>query len=655
MRITNFGGILPRRSNRLLPEGGARLAANLSLLSGELRPMRKAKKVYETVSTVDLKSIYRVDAATWFAWPIEFVEMMRAPIEGEARYCYTGDGAPKVTTKTLGTPVNASGTPAAARTLGIPAPITAPTVAAVGGSGAAQNRFYCYTFYSDWNEESAPSVLSAFITGKVDSSWNLSGMDDAPPNSGTITAVSKTASTVTLTFGTGNHYIRAGEVINLAGIGGMTDANGVWTTQSVTNNTITIPLTTAQTYTSGGTWARANPWGTCKKRIYRTTSGSKADFQLVAIDITGTTYSDTLSDQAIPGDSLITNKWFPPPVNMVGLIGLSNGVLAGFYDNMVCFSEPYQPHAWPTQYRKKIPSNIVGISAFDTNVGVATVGNPVVLSGSDPSIMMPTVHAEPLPCVSRASVKGVGDGVIFATKNGLAKMNIGGAALISDDYFGPEEWNDLGTSTLRTAYDGSKIYLNTSKGATYIIKDGQMITSTQLINSMFVDAGTGDFYFSYKYKVYLLDDFASAPMVLDWWSREYVLPRPVNMGAIKVEYDQAYFAKAQAAIAAETSAAIASNVAKIAAGKARGSIGSSAINIRAINASGLDQLPDATIGVAVSFYAKEKLIFSASLTDGQVATMPSGYRSDTFSVRVQGNTQVRAVLVAETPGGLRDA
>lgn len=655
MRITNFGGILPKRAHRALPEGGARLAANCSLLSGELRPMRKSRKIFETIATVDLKSIFRIDASTWFAWPTEFVEMVRAPIEGEARYCYTGDGIPKVTTKTLGTPVNASGAPILSRTLGVPVPMAAPGLSQAGGAGAAQSRFYVYTFYSDWNEESAPSPVSAFVTGKIDATWNLSGMDDAPPNAGAITAISKTSNTVTLTFGAGNHYVRAGESVIITNVLGMTAVNGVWPVQSATNNTVTLALTTSQTYTSGGNWTRTNPWGACKKRIYRTTSGSKADFQLVAIDITGTIYSDTLSDQAIPGDSLITSKWLPPPVNLIGLISLSNGVLAGFYDNTVCFSEPYQPHAWPTAYRKKVSSNIVGIAAFDTNIGVATTGNPVVLSGSDPSIMMPIVHAEPLPSVSRASVCGVGDGVIFAAKNGLAKMNLGGAALISDDYFGPEEWSDIGTGTLRCAYDGSKIYLNTSKGMTYIMQGGQMVTSTQLMNGMYVDPGTGDLYYSFKYKVYLLDDFASSPLIVDWWSREYVMAKPLNMGAIKVEYDPAYFAKAQTAIQAEKAATIASNAVKIAASASRGSIGASAVCIRAIDASALDKIIDTAVGVSVSFYAKEALIYSATLGNGQVAALPAGYRSDTFSVRVQGNTQVRAVLIAETPGGLRDA
>lgn len=658
IRITNFGGIIPRLANRLLPENAARTAANCTVLSGELRPMRKPKKVYEPALATSLKSMFRVDDTTWFAWPIDYVQMVRAPIEDLTRYWYTGDGVPKVTTKAIGTPVNASGTPAAALALGIPTPQAAITATPTGGTGANVSRFYVYTFYSDNNEESSPSPASALTTGKVDGSWAISGMDTVPANSGTITAISKTATTVTLTL-SGNHYLRQYDLTTISGVVGMTDINGAWQVAAVpANNQITITLTTAQTYTSGGAWSRAVPWGNCKKRLYRTSTGVKADFQLVAIDITGTTYTDTLTDLQIPGDSAVSDGWIPPPANMIGMITMSNGVLAGFYDNTVCMSEPYQPHAWPTAYRRKMTSTIVGIASFDTNIGVATVGNPVVLTGSDPEQMIPVKHNKSLPCLSRASVCGVGDGVIFASKNGLVKIDISDAGMFTSVLFGPEEWNRVVPSTTKLAFDGTKIYLSTESGVVYIfntVEGGALTTTNQVVDGMYADETTGDLFFTFAKKVYVLESFTSAPLTTDWWSRENVLPFPVNFGAVKIEIDANYAIDAAAAILQEQADAIASNVTKISAIGGRGGLGARVVNAQPINGSLLDPIPTSTVSVSFSLYAKEQLIYTGVLQNGIVARLPAGYKSDTFSVRLQANTQVKAVTLADTPGNLRNA
>lgn len=862
IRITNFGGIIPRLANRLLPENAARTAANCTVLSGELRPMRKPKKVYEPALATSLKSMFRVDDTTWFAWPIDYVQMVRAPIEGVPRYCYTGDGVPKVakkpvvtfsrastatyfdssgvlrtaavdvprlnydpsdlskapsylvepaatnllryseqfdnsawvktgtatvtpntmvapdgigsadtvsipstsviyqavtaipgntytmslwlrasatTTVTLvsntnlsdpvflplsvttdwqrfsltrpvsvGTttinlqlnpisgsanvyawgaqieagsvatsyyPTNTnapvtraadiydygitvSGSPDESQTLGIPTPVAAATVTSTGGTGANATRFYVYTFYSENNEESSPSPASSLVTGKVDATWSITGMDVAPSNTGAITSVTKTSSAVTLTL-SGNHYFRPTDLVAISGVLGMTDLNGSWPIDSVpSNNQITINLATAQTYTSGGTWLRAVPWGNCTKRLYRTSSGSKADFQLVALDITGSSFTDTLTDLQIPGDSIVSEGWVPPPPNMIGMITMSNGVLAGFYDNTVCMSEPYQPHAWPTAYRRKMTSTIVGIASFDTNIGVATVGNPVVLTGSDPDQMIPVKHNKSLPCLSRASVCGVGDGVIYASKNGLVKMDISDAGMFTSVLFGPEEWNRLVPSTTKLAFDGTKIYLSTESGVVYIfntVEGGALTTTNQVVDGMYADETTGDLFFAFAKKVYVLESFTSAPLTTDWWSRENVLPFPVNFGAVKIEIDSNYAIDAAAAILQEQADAIASNVTKISTIGGRGGLGARVVNAQPINGSFLDPIPTSIVSVSFSLYAKEQLIYTGVLQNGVIARLPAGYKSDTFSVRLQANTQVKAVTLADTPGNLRNA
>lgn len=64
--------------------------------------------------------------------------------------------------------------------------------------------------------------------------------------------------------------------------------------------------------------------------------------------------------------------------------------------------------------------------------------------------------------------------------------------------------------------------------------------------------------------------------------------------------------------------------------------------------SGLDN-------VTFKLWADKQLIFSAVLSDDKIFRLPTGYRSDTFEFSVTGNVRIRAVHLAETPLGLKEA
>lgn len=60
-------------------------------------------------------------------------------------------------------------------------------------------------------------------------------------------------------------------------------------------------------------------------------------------------------------------------------------------------------------------------------------------------------------------------------------------------------------------------------------------------------------------------------------------------------------------------------------------------------------------GVTFNLWADKELIFSTLLTDSKMFRLPTGYRTDTFEFSVIGNVRVRAVHLAETPLGLKEA
>lgn len=665
IRVTGFRGILPRTANRLLPDQAAQLAQNVILSSGELRALNAPAFVYAPSSALAVQSVFRVDDSTWFCWPTADVAMVKVPLASDARYAYTGDGVPKITTKTLGTPVSVSGVPAACRALGIPNPGVNPTVSPTGGTGAAVTRYYVYTFVSDWNEESGPSPVSDLQTAKVDSTWAISGMDTAPPNSGTVTGATYSGGFVTVTLGA-RHYGRTSDQITFASVGGMTDLNGTFTIADVpAYNQVKVALTTAQTYTSGGTWSRPVPWGTCTKRLYRT-SGSTADFQLVAEGISGTTYSDTLLDTAIPGDSLVSAAWAPPPVNLTGLVALPDGSIAGYIagGSTVCRSEPYQPHAWPAEYQRQMQFPVSGIAALaDSSVVVATTGMPYIITGADPASALAQKIESALPCLSSHSVCSIGDAAIYSTRGGLARVGpgvIGGAELMTSGVWGAPEWVSLTPGSLRCAFSNGVLHMfsTTAPASVYMLPmtsaDAGLVTSApQTVDTLHAAPDTGRLYFAFGRQVYEFNPDSGEPLTYNWRSKDFVVPSPVNLGAAKVVFDAASVSAANTALAAAAAARAAANVALIAAGQARGSINASRINRFKLNGSALQNAVPGTASVTFQLYAGGVLRFTKLLTSGKAFRLPAGYKADEFSMKLISNVQVRSVEMAETMLGLK--
>lgn len=98
---------------------------------------------------------------------------------------------------------------------------------------------------------------------------------------------------------------------------------------------------------------------------------------------------------------------------------MANGVMVGFRDNEVYFSEPYLPHAWPARYRLTVDYPIVALGSFGTTIVVATEGRPFLITGSHPESMSQLELDLIEPCVSARSMASMGHGVVYASRNGL--------------------------------------------------------------------------------------------------------------------------------------------------------------------------------------------------------------------------------------------
>lgn len=588
-KITGFLGIIPRTSERLLPDLAAQIAQNVSLTSGEIRPTKRPYAVHYPLVVEQKFAAYRAwDGTTekWRTWPVDVdvAKGSQSP-DVEARYYWTGDTCPRYAKFSL------FGTTDWA--LGMPAPVAALGVAQAGGTGATVSRFYLYTFINDLGEESAPSPVSALTTGKVDATWTLSGFSAAPTND-----------------------------------------------RAVNYNT-----------------------GTLKQRLYRT-AGTLSGFQLVAErTASASDWVDTTLDAAMLGDDLITDGWLVAPTDIKGMISLPNGAMAAFRKNQLLFSEPYQPHAWPLAYRYNTESEIVGISAFGTTVVVCTKTRPYVADGVTPDVVTMQAVTDIWPCLSKGSVCSVGDGVVFATKHGLAYIGLAGNNIVTRDIYAATDWEELNPGTMVCRSSNGRLYLlylPTDGSQTQLLRidvmEGKMTTSLEAdANTLYVDPMNGELY-TVKKEVYQYDSLYGSRNVFVWKSKQIELPNPVNFGAGLIEWIGTMSQTEVQSAYALRQAVIDSNQAVVSSGTAVGALNQVGFNTDPINgANGIEELPIVSEFLNYTLLDKDDNVIAAlDIIPGQMFRLPAGYKKDVFSHQLSGNVRVRYLKVAETPMGLKD-
>lgn len=696
IRLTPFAGMQPKIGTRLLPNEAAQSAMNVKLQSGELRPLRNPSHIYTPASpkTNPAESIFKARNGTtqsaWFSWPDD-VDCVRVPlsVDVESLFCWTGDGVPKMATYTNAVSGGGDNYPLAANelALGIPAPQTAPTVTpSATGVGSTATRFYCYTFASAANpylQESAPSPTSAETTGKVDDTWAISTIDAVPPNSGDITALTYVGTAVTITT-TNLHYNRVGDEITVAGVTTVTNVNGTWTLTAINAASKTMTFSVTDTPTGAynnatdttDTWTRTVPWNTSgmTKRLYRTT-GSTGSWQLVnetGIAAATTTYNDTLTDAQIAGDDLISTGWAPPPVGLTALCVHPSGSLLGMVGNLFCASEPYQPHAWPTEYQLGASFNGVGIAVFGSTAVMATAGVPFVVTGVEPASMSGEDAQGMYPCLSKRSVLSAGDAVLYASKHGLVQVGASGVGIFTAPWYTRDEWGPLNPETMICEAADSRLYVAYTQddgvGAMLVFDGGNVVGVTVEASDLYADPATGDLYIAADDGISLWDSVSEVPLQGNWRSKEFVFPKPINIGAGKIEFDLAIDPDAAAALTALIASIEAANAALlpspatdpltvVMSDALGGGYGDDDYSEISINGCALQIPPEdpPSNQVAVTLYSGPDIIASRVITSELMFKLPSGYRKDHFSVQVNSQCTVKEIRLAETASELRVA
>jgi len=332
---------------------------------------------------------------------------------------------------------------------------------------------------------------------------------------------------------------------------------------------------------------------------------------------------------------LISDEYDPPPANLQGLVSMQNNILAGFVENEIFFSEPNLPHAWPREYSIILEHPVVGLAIINGSLLVLTESYPYIIQGSDPAsgLSVNRIDAQ-YPCLSAKSIVSLSFGVLFASHGGLAAFSaFGGPQIATKFNYNDDTWEQsLDPTTIVASFYDDVYFASHSQGSFVFERDerigGLFVDCDATFTSSWYDALGGNMYFTSGTSgdIYQWDNLNQPPTTMEWKSKVIKTKDMINLGAARVIADYAGTTSTT-----ENWEAVTANW-----------------NTTVLGWSGLND-------ITFRMWVDKELLFTTTLSDGNMFRLPTGYRTDTFEFAVEGNIRIRAIHLAETPLGLKEA
>jgi len=550
VRINRFGGRVPMLSDRFLGQNMASVAKNCKLWSKTLKPWNDPLFVQNKTKTGTMHTIYFYDNQYWFQWEEE-VDVARSQIAGTSaddpvpfdRTYFTGKGRPQVTDSSIATAGGGDQFPSNSYDVGIPAPDTPPFVSAPTPTDeeVIEESAYVYTFVRIWNG--------------VES--------EGPPSSPSNIVPVTPGDTVT--------------------VSGMVTA-------------MPIPEPGDPVWDSNVT----------HKRIYRVATGiDGAAYQFVGqVELAIDVYLDSkIADEL--GLVLASSTWNPPPDDLHSIVVMPNGMMAGLSGNRLCFCEPYQPHAWPIDYRLPVPYIGVGLAVYGQTVIIATEGQPYIASGVHPAYVTMDKLGLRQACVSKESIVQMDDYIIYASPDGLVAAGPGFKQVLTSLFFYKDDWTKYNPESMRGFnYDGYYIcfYDTGSKQAGFIF-DPRDPEIGFIDIDLFATAGYSHLETDFLYLVVndeiVAWDEGLTRTIYEWKSGMVIAPHPINPTVCQI------FAKAYP--------------------------------------------------FTFMLYGDDVLRHTQTVENNETFRLPSGYLATDFQAYFQGSTEIEDVFIGESMQDLKTA
>ena len=391
-KLQTFSGQAPKVYARLLPDDMAQVATNCRLDSGRLEPWKGNSSSSISFATGSIsaatKSIYKHSSSVWIASNSE-LDIARSPIAEDPH----------------------------------------ERIYITGASGAS----------------GFPQMTTAQVVGN--STYYRLGIPK-PEDLTSVTLSPSTSSKVDTEVPQSRSYVFT--YVSYYGEEGVNcDAEVAQVVAVHTDQTVTLDFP-------------ANPSGNynlLKKRVYRTDANGTYRF---AADVAIAT--DTFVDNVLEinlGEEIPTSTFDAPADDvsadhpegpMLGLVSMPNGIFAGFAGQTVFFSEAFQPHAYPDEYKLTVKSDIVALAPLNSGLLVLTKEKPAVIQGLSPSSMSMMEVDSSLSCVSKRSVVDMGEFVMYSSPDGLVMATESGLNLVTDQTFTRDQWQGYTPSSICLLY-----------------------------------------------------------------------------------------------------------------------------------------------------------------------------------------------------------
>jgi hypothetical protein len=513
LKLHSFGGMIPAVDDRLLPQNQAALAQNAWVYTGAIQGFHTPVVVHTPTDPLT-KKVFRIPKSFydkahipdsyWIEFQNPDTDVVRSPtVEDQyERYYWASSQKYDALVPQYNTRARiAAGLPSL--TLGIPAPLIAPSVSRASGA---------YTLSAtglNYSVTAGAAVLYRAYGYALDRDARLQGMVStvAPQSSGATTAVSSTKGNVdkspypSYSTARANQYNQTGQRAELR-YGTSVPNSSLRVTVSdsgvITIGTPAQPQGSTPPYVGQGvlearayvyTWVSAygeegppspatsqtaysgDPWvikitapnstittnrNIATARIYRTvtsSAGVATYFFVDEIPVSQTIYTDVITDTVVSENDILQSAfWTPPPSDLEGMITMPNGIVAGWRGNEIWFCEPYRPHAWPVQYAVAVEYPVVGLGVIGQSLIACTTGYPHAITGINPATMAVSRIATYEPCLSRGSIVSSQEGVLYASPNGLIVALPGVVQNITRQLISKDRWQDyLYADTMRAA------------------------------------------------------------------------------------------------------------------------------------------------------------------------------------------------------------
>jgi hypothetical protein len=297
--------------------------------------------------------------------------------------------------------------------------------------------------------------------------------------------------------------------------------------------------------------------------IYRTVTDSAGNstFYQVAERLPITTPEAAIDFIDAKSPSQITNNLIlattvdtSPPAGLDCVVMMANGIMAGTSNEReIWFSSAFKPWSWPATYALTVDYPVVGQAAIGSMLNILTEGQPFIASGTTPDTMTIGKVTANEPCISRGSIFSAGEGVYYASPNGLILLNTSGTINTTQfamerefwESLSPEKWASgrLGLSYnafVKGATSASTVqgvvldHLEKNVPCTYI--EPLLEVGETLLNCYWDETSGQIFQVHSVFVRQWMPSSGGALYPYVWKSKKYRFPRPESLKAVKVSY-----------------------------------------------------------------------------------------------------------------------